>query len=105
MNKKNVLKKNWEFKAIIAQEKQIVTKTLVLYYQKNNQKLRVGISVSKKFAGAVLRNKYRAQVRNILKELDIWNLQYNVVIILRKPFLSLEFSKKAMQLKQIFERL
>ncbi len=105
MQKNHILKKNWEFKAIISNEKQIVTKYLILYYKKSFDDLKVGISISKKFANAVLRNRYRRQVRNILKDLDIFNLKYNVVIILRKPFLSFSFIEKTKTLKQIFERL
>lgn len=105
MWKKHVLKKNWEFKVIISNEKQIVTKSLILYYKKSFNDLRIGISVSKKFAGAVLRNKYRRQVRNILKKLNIWHLKYDVVIILRKPFLTFNFPQKTEMLKKAFERL
>ncbi|WP_127942813.1 MULTISPECIES: ribonuclease P protein component [unclassified Mycoplasma] len=106
MDKKFVLRKNWQFKDVIASKKQFVSKYLVLYYRPNQSNLKVGISISKKVANAIRRNYYRRQVRQILDQTpEVFNLNYDVVLIIRKPFMPLDFQSKAQAVKQIFERL
>ncbi|MCK5945887.1 MAG: ribonuclease P protein component [Mycoplasmataceae bacterium] len=105
MLKKNVIKKNFEFQDIIHAKKQKVSKYLVAYTRKNQSELRIGISVSKKFANAVNRNKYRRKVRNILDELNMWSIKMDVVLILRKAFLNLTFIEMRKEIKSILERI
>ena len=105
MKKDNTLRKNWEFQKIINNKKQIVSEDLILYYMKNDKNLRVGISISKKFANAVNRNRNKRQVRNALDLINIWDLKYDVIIILRKNFLLLDFQSKVKKIKEMFERL
>ena len=106
MLKQNVLRKNHMFQDVINNKKQVVNKAIVLYHLKNNSNLRVGISISKKFANAVNRNKYRRQIRKILDKLNLWE-QYSldVVLIVRKPFFQMDNNKKIETIKSIFERL
>lgn len=105
MLKKNVIRKNFEFQEIIDKKIQLISKTLILYYRTNNQGLRIGISVSKKFANAVNRNRYRRQVRAIMDELNYYNLKKDVVLILRKSFLTMSYQNKLSEIKKIFTRL
>ena len=105
MLKKNVIKKNFEFQDIIHARKQKVSKYLVAYTRKNNDEMRIGISISKKFANAVNRNKYRRKVRSILDSLNMWNKQVDVVLILRKAFLDLSFKEMTKEIKNILERI
>ena len=104
MTKNQIVKKNHEFQKIL-KNKSISSETLVLYFKPNDKTLRVGISVSKKFLGAVGRNKQRRHVREILTKLEIWNKPYDCVLILRKKFLNLTFKNKEDELKKIFERI
>lgn len=107
MLKDNRLRKNWQFQDIIDKNKQIVTKGLVVYFIPNDlNRLRVGISVSKKFENAVGRNRQRRQVRAALDLLPNQFIKsFDIVIILRKPFLTMEFDKKKNALKEVLERL
>lgn len=105
MLKKNIIRKNFEFQEIINSKVQTVSKTLILYYRPNQNELRVGISISKKFANAVNRNFYRRQVRKILDEIQYYNLAMDVIIILRKAFLVLNYEQKKQELKKILARL
>ena len=104
MTKDQIVKKNHEFQKILKGES-VASETLVVYLKPNNKTLRVGISVPKKFLGAVGRNKQRRHVREILTKLKIWNKQYDCVLILRKKFLNLTFEKKQNELIKIFERI
>ena len=87
MTKNHVIKKNHEFQKIIKKRKQKVSKYLVAYVVENNTELRVGISISKKTANAVYRNRYRRQVRSILDQINVRNLKKDIVLILRKEFI------------------
>ena len=105
MLKKNIIKKNFEFQDIIQKKRQKVSKYLVAYSQNNKDELRVGISISKKFANAVNRNKYRRKVRSILDSLNMWSIKKDVVLILRKSFLDLSFKEMTEEVKKILERI
>ena len=105
MLKKNIIKKNFEFQDIIQKKRQKVSKYLVAYSQNNKDELRVGISISKKFANAVNRNKYRRKVRSILDLLNMWSIKKDVVLILRKSFLDLSFKEMTEEIKKILERI
>lgn len=106
MLKDNRLRKNWQFQDIIEKNKQIVTKGLVVYFIPNNlNRLRVGISISKKFENAVGRNRQRRQTRAALDLLsNHLSKSYDVVLILRKPFLAMEFEDKVKSLQDALER-
>ena len=105
MQRRNRLTKNYKFQRIIEKRKQIVNKNFVFYYQNNDEHLKVGISISKKMANAVKRNKYRRQIRNILDIIKPWSIKKDLVIIVRKPFFNLDFQKKIVAMRKTLERL
>lgn len=107
MNKEYVIRKNHQFQDIIGKRNQIVSKELIIYKVKNDlNHLRIGISVSKKFANAVGRNRYRRQTRASLDIVNLFNeIPYDIVIILRKPFLKLKFEKMAEVLDKQLKRI
>ena len=104
MLKKNILRKNHQFQDVINHKQQLVSKYIVLYQKRNNRGLRIGISISKKFANAVNRNKYRRKVRAALDNLNLWDKNLDVVLIIRKPFMQLTFEQMQTQIKKSFER-
>ena len=104
MKRNNRLKKNWEFQEIINSRKQNVSNFLIFYYRENKHNTRIGISISKKFANAVYRNKYKRQTKAALDIIKPWNCNKDIVIILRKNFLTLSFENKIKELKKMFER-
>lgn len=106
MLKDNRLRKNHEFQRIINGKKSRVSKYLVVYYQPNTlNRLQVGISVSKKFANAVGRNKLRRQVRAIFDEINIFNKSLDIVVILRKPYMNASYNQKLDSLNKILNKL
>ncbi|NQZ65610.1 MAG: ribonuclease P protein component [Mycoplasmatales bacterium] len=106
MKKENRLRKNHDFQKIINSKNSVVSKYLVIYYRENNlSKLRVGISVSKKFINAVGRNKLRRQVRSIMDELSIYNMGFDIVLILRKPFINNDFLFQKQSIKKLMQRI
>ncbi len=105
MKKQFRLQHNRDFQAVMKKHKQFVTDSVILYYEKNNKHLRVGLSVSKKFGNAVIRNRVRRKSRAIIRALNILDLKYDVVLIARKKFINAPFAKQNKVLKQVFERL
>lgn len=104
MLKRNRLKKNHDFQRVISHSKQKVSKYFVIYYMKNNLNLaRYGISISKKFINAVGRNKLRRRTRAILDNANIFNVSYDIIIIIRKPIINSDFSFFKKKLMDILE--
>ncbi|AUW36858.1 ribonuclease P protein component [Metamycoplasma hominis] len=104
INKNNVVKKNWEFQKILDSHNQVVSKNLIIYFNKSDF-FKVGISIPKQFANAVLRNHYKNQIRSILRNIDFSTLNYETVIIARKGFLSLDWNQKVKEVKKLYERI
>ena len=106
MKKDNKLRKNYDFQRIINSKKSVVSKFLVIYNVPNTLgKTRIGISISKKFTNAVGRNRIRRQVREILDGNFSYDVSKDLVIIVRKPFMSAEFEIKTNELKKLLERI
>ena len=62
------VKENYEFRRIYRKGKSAVSPALVMYCQRNRQgKSRLGITVSTKLGGAVVRNRVRRQLREIYR--------------------------------------
>lgn len=104
MKKSFRLQKNWEFQKIIDLKQQIISKYLILYLNKNND-FKIGLSIPKKFANAVQRNYLRRQIKSILQTLNITQMKFHLVLIVRKPFIDLAFTQKREQIEKIFKRL
>ena len=90
MKKENRIKKNEEFKEIIAKKNYITNSSFIIYFNpKAQDKCRVGISVSKKNGNAVVRNKIKRQVREMVhSNIDFDTCPYDYVIIIRKDYLN-----------------
>ncbi|QJR44286.1 ribonuclease P protein component [Mycoplasma miroungirhinis] len=104
MTKLNVVQKNWEFQKIINAKKQFVSKNVIIYYLPSPI-FKVGISIPKTFANAVLRNKYKNQIRQIIRKNNFEDILIQSVIIIRKPFFNLDFSSKEKEIQKIYERI
>lgn len=91
MNKQYIINKNLEFQEIIKNSKKIKNNYFVIYYRKNNYNYnRYGISVGKKIGKAVLRNKIKRQIKDILSKNKL-NYSKDYVIIVRKEILSIKY--------------
>lgn len=82
MKKMNIVTKNDEFNNIINIGKKFQSKYFYLYVLKNSLNInRYGIAVSKKIGNAVVRNKYKRQIKDIIDKSSIRNLGYDMVLI------------------------
>ena len=84
------LSTNQNFKNLL-KEKKISNKYLTIYFgklsNKDNKKLNIGFVVKKKLGNAVIRNKIKRRLRNIMneayKKIDI-NLNYSYLLVAKK---------------------
>lgn len=104
MKKINIIKKKEDFNRIIRNIKAFKFKYFIIYKEYNDDNYKFGISVSKKIGNAVVRNKIKRQVKNIIDKMD-YQKNFNCIIIIRKDFLNLSFKDKEKYLKEAFKKL
>lgn len=86
MKKTEIIKKNYEFKYFFKKGKYIPGKLLELFiFPSKFNRNRIGIIVSKKVGGSVIRNKIKRYIREAYKELEEkLEVNSNMLIIWKK---------------------
>lgn len=94
MKKINIIKSKFEYTEIINNCKYIKNNYFIIYFKKNNNLNRYGISVPKKTGKAYIRNKIKRRLKNIIDNNEI-NIQktYDYVIIIRKRLIELKYQE------------
>jgi len=85
LKKSNVIKKNKNFKKVYKYGKSYADRNLVFFILKNNEKkTRFGITTAKKINKAVVRNKIRRRLKEIVRK-NSYSIKsdYNVVVMCR----------------------
>ncbi len=80
-----MLKKTLQFKKVYNSKKVISSDLLVMYYKKNNTSTNFyGITISKKVGKAVVRNRLRRIIKELLRS-HLQNIKkgYDIVIVVR----------------------
>ena len=105
MKKINILKNNRDFNRIIKNNKSFKYKDYIIYIERDtNDFYKFGISVSKKIGNAVVRNKLKRQIKNIIDK-KCYENSFNCIIILRKGILTKSFSEMSEDLYSVFKTL
>lgn len=93
MKKNSIVKSNKEFTNIIETGRQYKNRFLVIYFKKNqHSKNRFGITVGTKVGNAVVRNKFKRQIRNIVDNCkNFYSKDSDYIIIVRKSCLSASY--------------
>lgn len=93
MNSKYIIRKNEEFEFIMKNGICKKNNYFVIYYKdRKEENNRYGISVSKKIGNAVVRNKIKRRIKDILLKNTIKN-NYDYVIIIRKAINDLSYEE------------
>ena len=105
MKKKEIIKKSNDYTKVINKNNKLKNKYYSLFYIKSDNTL-FGISITKKIGNAVIRNKNKRQIKNIIDN-NKNNIQngYNYVIIIRKEILSLSYQEKEQELINLFKKI
>ena len=95
LNVRNTLKKNSEFRRLYAKGKSAATPYLVLYCRKNRtDRNRVGFTVSTRLGRAVVRNRVRRRLREIVRlSAPAMRTGYDLVVVARIRCVDAEYRK------------
>lgn len=106
MKKLNIIKKENEINDIIQTGKRIYNRYYYIYNKENesNKYYRFCICVSKKLGNAVVRNKNKRQIKDIIDKSNLsFKRDMDYVIILRKDITSLTYDQKRDELLSILK--
>ncbi len=100
------IKKNTDFRRIYATAKSYANSDLVLYFMPNGTAgTRFGVSVSSKVGNAVVRNKIKRQIKEILRgNLDIIRKGYDIIFIVRIRCKSASFAQITSSLMHLLKK-
>ena len=100
------LKNNREFKEVYSKGNSKATSNLVLYWYPNcKHKNRVGFSISKKIGKAVVRNKLKRRLKEIVRHNECYLKHgYDLVFIARKPVVNLNFQQIKKDVIKLFKK-
>ena len=105
MKKINIIKNSRDFDRIIKNNKPYKYKDYLIFLErKTTDVYHFGISVGKKVGNAVVRNKIKRQIRNILSKNDYQN-NFNCIIIVGRAITERTFSEKEKNLVEALKNI
>ena len=106
MNKKYRLKKTFEIEKLFQRRQSVGNQFYVIYFKfSSNKNPRVAFSVSKKLGNAVLRNKEKRVLREIVrKHINMIN-NCDLLIVEKKSAIDLEFAIKEKEIINLFGKI
>ncbi len=94
MKKINIVSSNIEFNDIIKSGKRNTSKFFYIYIKDNNFVYnRYGIAISKKIGNAVVRNKFKRQIKDIIDDLNFNNESKDFIFIAKTIIKGKEYSE------------
>lgn len=95
MKKFEIVKNKQDFDNIIHKGKYLKNNTFIIYYLKHNESFpKFGIAVGKKIGNAVIRNKYKRIIRNIVdKNKFLFKKEYDYIIIIKRKCLEMSYQE------------
>ena len=105
MKKINIVKENRDFSKIMNQTKPYRTHAFLIFVNYNtNSNYRFGISISKKIGNAVVRNKLKRQIKDIIDKKDYQN-NFDCIIILKEGVKKEDYHSLKNMLDEAFKHL
>ncbi len=106
MKKRDILKSKILFNDVYNNGKRISNKYYVICFSKKDFiKNNYGIAVGKKIGNAVIRNKIKRQIRNIIdNNINIFPKFHNYIIICKKEILNLSYEKMELELINLLNK-
>ena len=106
MKKIEIIKSSREYTEIINNGKSIKSKNFSIYYRNNDEKNRYGISIPKKTGKAVIRNKIKRRIKNIIdNNKNSMQTTFDYVIIIRKGILELTYQDMEKELLKLISNI
>ena len=105
MKKINIVKENRDYNRIIGKNKPFRYKDYIIYIDKRESSIyKFGFSVGKKIGNAVVRNKVKRQIKEIVSQNDYKN-DFDCIIIVGKGILNRSFSEMSQDLNFALRKL
>ncbi len=105
MKKINIVKDNRDFNRIIKNNRPFKYKDYIIYIDKKEPSIyRFGFSVGKKIGNAVLRNRIKRQIKEIVSQNNYKN-DFDCIIIVGKGILNHNFKEMSDNLNFALEKL
>lgn len=107
MKKIKRLSKNEDFQTVYKKGRSMANRQFVVYVLKgkNKEYSRVGLSVSKKMGNAVVRNKIKRYIREVLKDIeDKLQLGNDYIIISRRPVVDMDYHQAKSSLVHVLKK-
>lgn len=107
MKKEYRIKKSKDIETILRKKRSSGNKYYIIYVEKNyeTKHFRLAMSVSKKIGNAVVRNRLKRQIKNIIQQNQSKIKNYNVFIIARKDCISLSHNERVVQITKLLKKL
>ena len=106
MKKRDILQKEQTFTEIINKCPYVKNTYYVIYYRKNHETTKFGISVPKKTGKANVRNKIKRRVKNIIDTNEkIVQKNFDYVIIIRKKLIELNYQEMEFNLINLLKKI
>jgi ribonuclease P protein component len=103
MTRANWLKSGSDFEKVFTRGKIFKTDNFILYYHPGHtQGIRIGICVGKSLGSAVIRNRLKRQIREIVRQLDLICNNCDIVIVARRSLVDREFTHIYESLLRLF---
>jgi ribonuclease P protein component len=107
VEKKYRLAKREDFNKVYRYGKSAANHQFVLYVlpQPKLEHFRLGISVSKKVGNAVVRNRLRRMIKEVVRlKKEQWTSGFDYIVIARKPLLEMDFQAMEKSLFHVFRK-
>ena len=105
MKKNQIIKKNEDFAVILNKGKRIKNNYYSIYYNESKNNL-FGISIPTKTGKAVVRNKIKRQLKNIIdNNKSSIQIGYDYVIIIRRSILELDFKQRETKFMELMLKI
>lgn len=108
MKKKDRICRNEEFQTILQKRKFINKSGITVYYERRKEAHpRFGFAVPKKMGNAVLRNKTKRQLREMVQALgqDVIASEFDYIVMVRKSYYEQSFKENKKDLETAFKNV
>ncbi len=104
MKKQYSLKSKIQFNKVLNKGKKVSSEYFLISHLKNDS-FKIGISVPKKLGNAVFRNYNKRVIKNIIPTLNIYDINKQIVLVVRQKFIDLSIDQKRNILQQQIDNL